>query len=410
MDPKETLTKRKLFANSIGFGNRLSLAEIRQAAESDPAGFMQKMYGAIEKRELDLQSFRLRDMFSALADVNVKTTMQIAGSERAITAGAFPLLVGGMAVAAINAAYEAVPTIGQDLVTEIEDSHKVTFIGAIHALDKNIDEVKETDPFPEISASEEKAEIRSKRNGRMLTVSAEAIEENQVADIVQRVNALGEIAADWIEEQTLARVCDAKGSATTSAAAPYVYRPNGAGTALYSTTANTPGVRAPLGTRIANNALVDEASLETCRLVLADMRNNRNKRIAIPMSECVLLVPSALVGTAAKTLHSEMTPGVFNEINNWGPRGLYQPQLRSTPKLDDISTSAWYLGMPRKQFIRKWKLKFEYVTLSGSTEAFLERRIAFQARIAWDCEIGATDYVYMVQNLASTIYVPSGSF
>jgi hypothetical protein len=270
-----------------------------------------------------------------------------------------------------------------------------------------VDEVREGEAFPEISATEEKVEIRHKRNGRSLSITAEAIEENEVADIVQRVNALGEIAADWVEEQTLSRVCDAKGSATTSGGAPYVYRPNGSGTALYSSTANTPGTRAPSGNRVASNALVDETDLDNARTVLAAMKNNRGKRIAIPMSECLLLVPDALVGAAAKILNSELVPGVENEVSNWGPRGQYRPKLLSSPKLDDISTTAWYLGAFRRQFIRKWKLRFEYVTLSGDTKDFLERRIAFQARIGWDVEIGATDYVYVVQNLSSTTFVPT---
>ena len=113
------------------------------------------------------------------------------------------------------------------------------------------------------------------------------------------------------------------------------------------------------------------------------------------------------MGAAAKILNSELVPGVENEVSNWGPRGQYRPKLLSSPKLDDISTTAWYLGAFRRQFIRKWKLRFEYVTLSGDTKDFLERRIAFQARIGWDVEIGATDYVYVVQNLSSTTFVPT---
>jgi len=89
-------------------------------------------------------------------------------------------------------------------------------------------------------------------------------------------------------------------------------------------------------------------------------------------------------------------------LNNWGPRGQWRPRLLSSPKLDDLSTTVWYFGWFQKQFIRKWKLRYETVTLGTNTESYLRSRLGFQARIAWDCEIGAVDYVYVMQNLSAT--------
>lgn len=394
--------KPRLISNvTVGERGRLSVEEIRTLAKADPKGFMDKVDLAIQRGDLSLAKVQdLKGMFRALADVEVPVVMDIgAGVQRTLTASAFPLLVGNLSVAAINAAYEAVPTIGEELVEDMEDNKRVTTIAAIHSMDKSIDTVKEDDDFPEISASEEKYEIRSKRNGRSLKISMEMIEENNVLDIVRRVNALGEIAGDYVEEQTLDRVTDRYGSAG-SPAEPYVFRLGGTGAALYSTSANTPGTRAPNGTRKASNALVDETDLENARAILASMKNSRGKRINIPVNQCVLLVPDALVNKAAKILNSELVPGEENAVNIWGPRGRYRPKLVSSPKLDDISASDWYLGNFKKQFIRKWKIRFEYVTLSGDMQAFLNRRTAFQARVAWDCEIGATDYVNVVQSQA----------
>ncbi len=386
-------------------GRGLSLSDLRHMAQKEPENFVRKIQAAVDSGKLRLRDLQdLRGLRQALADVMVPLLIDIDGAKRAITASAFPILTGSMAIAAINEAYQGVPTIGQDLVEEIEDPKKVTTIAAVETLDKNVDEVAETVDFPEVSANEEKIEIRHKRNGRKLTISAEAIQENEIADIVSRINALGIIAADWVEEQTLERVCDYYGSRGTPIE-PYVYRPNGTGTALYSATANTPGTRAPSGTRINTNVLTDETDLDNARVVLAAMRNGRGKAIGIPWSEVILLVPYALVGLASKVFNSELVPGVENEVSNYGPRGMWslpKERIKTTPKLDDISSTAWYLGAFRRQFVRKWKLRFEYVTLGMDTQAYLNSRIAFQARIAWDCEIGARDYVYCVQNLAAT--------
>jgi len=398
--------KRNLFRSNIsGGGRNLSIYDLRLLARNEPADFVRKIETGAAEGKLRLADLHdLRALFQGLADIQVPVTMEVAGTQRAITASAFPILTGTLAIAAINDAYNAVETIGEELVEEIEDNKKVTSIASVEALDKNVDEVKETADFPEIGTAEEKVEIRHKRNGRKLTISAEAVEENEIADIVSRINKLGEIASEWVEEQTLERVTDHYGS-KASAAEPYVYRPNGTGTALYSATANTPGTRAPSGTRIENNALVDDSDLDALRIRLAAMKNARGKRISIPWSQVKILVPYALLGTASKIFNSELVPGVENEVSNYGPRGkFYLPPERiiSSPKLDDLSASAWYGGAFQKQFRRKWKLRFEYVTLGMDTQAYLNSRIAFQARIAWDVEIGAVDYVYVVQSLSAT--------
>ncbi len=402
------------FQSNISVGGGLALADLRLAASNDPRGFYTRLLepmtdpatgkpvGLIPRGALTWKDVRdLKALFRALADVKVPVQVDVMGETRTIDSSAFPLLVGGLTQQLIEARYQAVPTIGGQLVEDFRDSKKVTTLGSVHAMDKKVQRVDEEKEFPEISASEEKYEIRSNRNGRKFSITAEAIEENDVAGIVQRLNALAYIAANWVEKQTLQRVCDLDGSAA-SPAEPYVMHRNGAAASIYSSTANTPGPRAPRGTRILNNALVDEEDLEAARSVLAGMKDQLGERISIPMSQCILLVPDALVGIANKIRNSELVPGEENALNAWGPRGSYQPRVLSSPKLDDISTTAWYLGMFAEQFKRKWKLDFEYVTLAGDTQAFLDKRIAFQARIAWDCEIGATDYVYVVQSLSGS--------
>lgn len=398
---------KQLFrTNLVPAGQGLSMYDLRSLAQNEPENFVRKLDAGVREGHLKLTDIKdWRSLYSALADVQVKVQMEdLSGTQRAITASAFPILTGTLAIAQINAAYNDVPSIGGELVTEMEDPKKVTTIASIHTLDKNVDEVKPPEDYPEIGVDEEKVEIRHKGNGRRLSIHADTISENEVADIVSRINALGVIAGEWTEEQTLERITDHFGSGA-SPAEPYVYRPAGSGTALYSATANTPGTRAPSGTRIESNALAAEADLTNARTRLRSMKNARGRRINIPWSEVHILVPDAVEGTLMTILNSVLVPGVENEMSNWGPQGKYYIPLNrvhSTPKLDDYSTTAWYMGAFRRQFTRKWKLRFEYVTLGQDTQAYLNSRIAFQARIAWDMEVGATDYVYVVQNLNAT--------
>jgi len=397
---------KKLFrTNLVPVGPSPSMYDLRSLARNEPENFVAKIQAGVDAGKLRLDQIRnWPALYQGLGDVQVPVSLEIGGARRSIMASAFPILTGTLAIAAINDAYNEVPSIGGNLVTEFEDPKKVTTIAAVHALDKQVDEIKPGDDYPEISAAEEKVEIRHKENGRRLSIHADSIAENEIADIVSRINALGLIAGEWVEEQTLSRVTDHYGS-KSSAAEPYVYRPNGVGTALYSATANMPGTRAPSGTRVNSNALQDETDLAAARTVLRAMKNARGRRINIPWSEVLIVVPDALLEKLMKILRSELVPGVFNEYSMWGPGGMFNipvERVQSSPKLDDLSSSAWYMGAFRQQFTRKWKLRFEYVTLGTDTQAYLNSRIAFQARIAWDVEIGATDYVFTIQSLSGT--------
>ena len=389
----------------ITHGPGLSIAALRQMAQNEPRAFAPKVQALCDGGKLLLSDLAdLRSLYRGLADVEVPVTAMVHGMQRTITSQAFPVLVGTAVVGAINAAADAVPTIGQFLVEDMDDDKKVTTLAQVETLDKDIEKVGETEDFPEIGARESTVEIRHRKNGRKLSISVEAILENNLADIASRVNKLGEIGTEWVEELTLERVTDHWGS-KGSAAEPYAYRPEGVGTALFSATANTPGTMAPSGNRKTSNAFVDYSDLEAARVLLASMKNERGRRMAAPRSEIALLVPDAILDKVLRVLNSEYTPGVENEKSNWGPGGMWNVpvgRVYSSPKLDDLSTSAWYYGCFTRQYRRKWKMRYEVVTLGMDTQAYLNSQIAFQARIAWDCEVGAVSYHNVIQNLSAS--------
>ena len=397
----------KLVSNIWTRGAGLSLSDLRTRAKNDTDGFAHFVEELATSGQLKLEDFRdLKALYQYLGDVRVRVNVRDqSGMMRAMTTSAFPLLTGTTVITAMNAAYEAYPSVGDRLVTEMEDNQKVTVIAALHpSADKDVDEVKELQEFPEVGAFEEYVHIRHRKNGRRLTLSMEMLTENRVGDFVGRVNYLGELAAEHVEELTLYRVTDYWGSGA-SPAEPYVYRPEGTGTALFSATANIPGTRTPSGTQIQNNALQNETDLQAFRTRIAAARNTRNKPLPYRWSDIVFLIPDALVDTMFQIVANEYVPGIENQRALFGPRGKYPitaDQIISTNKLDDLSTSAWYGGWPTKQFKRKWKMRFEYVTLGQDTQAYLDSQVAFQARIAWDCEVGATDYCWWYQNLSAT--------
>jgi len=389
----------------ITVGDRgLDAGGIRNLAEKNPSHFLAICQEMADEGEISWERVpNLGKLFHSLDAVDVVAQEPRCGEERTITASAFPVLCGALTVAGFNKAYAQQPTISQELVTEVNDNKRFSEYISLQSIDIDVDGVREGQDFPLIGAGEETFSIHHKRGGRRFQITSEAIEENDVSNIVRLVNALARLASNHIERQSLRRICDIDGSGS-SPAEPYALHWNKTGTALYQTSNSTLTQLPSDGNRYENNALVDTTDLDNARGRLAGMKDNNGERIYIPMSECTLLVPDALMATASKLVNSELEPGIANEMNNWGPAAKtgWRPRLLSSPMLDDLSATTWYLGWFDQQFTRKWKLQLEYATQSGNTPDFVRSRLAFEARIAWDVEVGATDYVYVIQNLSGT--------
>ena len=397
-----TTKKKPILSNIQVGGPGLDLPGLRSVALNYPKEFVARTQELIDQGALRWADVSdLRAMFNAFSDVPVQIQVDVHGQKRTISSSAFPVLSGNLTVAGINDAYMGVPTIGQELVQDFDSKKEtVTLVGLLSEVHSGL-ERKEGDPFPLVGAGEERYDILSAPKGLRMQITQEMIERNDIENIVQRVNFLGEVPAEQVEKQTLKRVTDHDGSAA-SGAEPYVLHLNKTGTALFQTANTTLTRLGSSGNRKTSNALVDLTDLENARALLAANKNSRGERIALPVSEMILLVPDALDFKAQTLLNSVYTPGVFNELNPWGPQGSRRPRLLSSPKLDDLSTSAWYMGNFRKQFKRKWSIRMEMVTMSGDVASYLRSRIAFEARVAWDCEVGAQDYVYVVQSLSGT--------
>jgi len=408
-------------------------ASLRNKAEADPEAYAE-LIRDLHRRRLHLTRSKragitvddrdaagfsfsetrdLKALHDALEDVEVRVTEP--GTQRAVTTSAFPLLVNGLMVAGITEAYEEVPAVGDMLVRDRQDPKPMSvFVGIVTDSKEDFRRESETGEFTQIGSGEERFLIDHLERGLQVVIPQRLIDENDVGGVTDRITNVGRIGRELQEEQILRRVTDNSGSAPTPAE-PFVLRGPlaNAGRAFFVTSNAAPMTRLPaLGNRIVNNALQDESDLETARVRIAGMLNSRGKRILFP-GVPTLLVPNALATRAFKILNSQLTPGVLNEANPFGPGGLFAgTRLLHTVKLDDLSATAWYYGYPQRVFVRKWKQPPEISTYSGTgTESYTRTREAIRVRLSWDMEIGATDAgVGWVQNLpASTAPARAGA-
>lgn len=325
------------------------------------------------------------------------------GQRNVITAAALPVLVSSLNSAYMVERLAAFPSVVDRLVTEIDDMQETTtIVGHLSDGVKEQEQTIETEEWPHIGAASEKYKIGHLRNGRQIAFSQDLIDRSNIPGIVDRLNVLADVARELIEKRGIRAIFDYYGSKATPAQ-PYVMDRNGTAAALYTTTPIV-AARVPGGTELQNNALVSDANLEAARAILAAYANERGFPVALPMSMCQLVVPDALAAVASTITRSEYVPGNVNELNNWGPRGAYQPEVISSPYIDKfVSTSAWLLGDVRGQFVRKWLRRPEVATIGGTgTEAYVRTREGFRVSLNWDCEYGVRTFDRVLRNLAAT--------
>lgn len=353
--------------------------------------------GKLRWEDVDLQQ-----LFAATIELPCQVQAFIPGlGKRSLQASAFPILTGLLTTELLERPDDSSKTIYQEITTprptNKDTVHLVRIIGgdSSHIGGKRRNE---GDPYPLMTSGEERLQVDTIDDGRRLAIGAKVLETNDKAGFMDQVNGLRRWANNRRDVVSILRVYDVYGSGGTPAT-PYVYRPNGSGTALYTTT-TTAHRRAPSGTRVTNNPIVAKENLQALINVLAAMKDEDGYVISM-LDELELLAPHALASTIDTLLMSEMTPGVENEINPFGPRGRYRIRPIISPKIDSFTTTSVILGRSiKRQFQLVSRIDMEYVSMPASLQDFLRTRLAFEARIADEFEVGASDHNRCVQSLS----------
>lgn len=405
---------KKMFETGIEVSPKPSLSELKEYIHSDPQGCMGRLKEFIETGKIRLEDIpSMKALYQATAeqDVTVYEKNKTLDKQFAVTTSAFPVLTSLLGAQVVNDEAMNAPTISDQLVTDMDSPKKVELLAKIVTENTKgvygAEGVPEDKDYPRMKFGEDWVMVNHRNDGRIIEVSQDTLDEMSGGALALMLRKQGKWAINTVEHLTLDAVCDRTGSKTTSPHVPYVYMPKGTGTGLYSASANTPSTRTPSGTRVANAALTNETDINEALAVLATHLDDQGNRIALDYSQLVLLAPFALEATAFYYTRSQLTPQIQNEVNIYGPGGPRQLKVLSSTYLDGMSATAWYLGNFKESFLRKWKLRYEYVTAGVTAIEYLRRRTAFQARIAFDVCTGAIQETGVVQCLSSTTYTPS---
>lgn len=322
----------------------------------------------------------------------------------------FPTLTGLLLEKKVMEAYEAAALIGDQLVTPMQSSQQISRVPGAFVLG-NMHDIEPGMPYEHDGDVEEKwVQIEGKKRGAILDVTWEAVKFDQTGLVLNRAARFGNRAAIDREQRILWTIMDI----TVAGVNYWAWYPSVAGvitrTALWS--AAVAGGAHPQSNLIAH-ALQNWTDLDAAQLQLALMQDDNGDPILNDPK--ILLVPKSLDTTAKRLINNSMLPAMRHQAAGDSPNEANPFANRftvlSSALFDAQSTTEWYLGDFKKQFIEKIVIPLQVLTRPmANTDDEFERDIVAQYKVRHYTQVGAVDYRFCVKSLGTYGVCPSESY
>jgi len=291
----------------------------------------------------------------------------------AVSSDLFPVITGEIISAKIIAGYESIRKIGDQLTTTVTSNLKIANYAGFTAA-SGPDKVLEGAPYNDSGLEEKWSQISHTKYGRIISVTEEAIKFDQTGQLLVRAGAIGEKAALYKERLIVEGVQDINNT---------VFKPAGVATAYYRTTAS--------GDRKVNSVASNpfgEAGLLAAKKIMDAMTDEEGDYIMLSIGQLVGLFPVDLEVRVKQMLQSTLVPeGVENAVNTW--KGWFNPL--ASPYVSAQSTSTWYLGDFKKDFIWSEVWPLQTFTAKPGHEDEFNRDIKSKTKVRFYGEVGAID-------------------
>lgn len=292
--------------------------------------------------------------------------------------------------------------IGDKLVTVIPSSLRNTRIAGFRAL-AGPTEVAEGHSYEESTFEEKFVTSQESKPGRILSINEELIAFDQTGEINRRAMALGYYLRQERERTIVRAVTDAD-----AAAGKYVYRPSGAGQALYAAdgsnrnfVGDSNSTSPDFNTAIP---LVDWTDVEEvlnyrATEVKDDRIDGDQRPIVVPAKQ--MLVPEALRGTARSIVNStEINVATADGETRFANPVHNMLEVLSSPFVDEQGAAAksdWYLGDFKRQFVwtEIWPVQ-TFLQRSESSAAF-ERDVVLRVKARYYGGMSAVDTAFVTK-------------
>ncbi len=304
-------------------------------------------------------------------------------------------------------AFNAFPKIGDQLVTPFNSKLELSRIPGAD-LKSNMRDVEPGMPYHHDADIEEKyVTIEGKKRGDILDITEEAIMFDQTGLVMREASMFGERAAIDREKKIMYNVQDV----TVNNVNYFSYRPSGTRVALYQ---GTVLVTHPYSNLI-DHRLQHWTDLDHAKTQFTTMRDAQGEPIFVQPK--ILLVPLALETVAERLIRNALLPAarIGTAVPGDSPMEANpfadKYTVLASPYVDIVSTSAWYLGDFKKQFLEKVVYPIQVLTRRDTKNDYAwERDIVAQYKIRYYTEPGAVDYKYVVKSRGTYGTCPDESY
>lgn len=292
--------------------------------------------------------------------------------------------------------------IGDKLVTVMSSRVRGAKIAGYRALSGPTD-VAEGHPYEESTFGEKWVSTEETKQGRILSINEELIGFDQTGEINRRAMALGFYLRQERERTIVRAVTDAD-----AATGKFVYRPNGAGTALYATSGahrnwigagNTTSPGFATAIPLVDWTDIDAALHYRATEVKDDRVDGTQRPIVAPARQ--LLVPERLRGVARSVIHStEIT--VTNDAQETRFANPVQGLLEvlSSPFVDEQGGQAvndWYVGDFRRQFVWSEIWPVQTFLQKAESESAFDRDVVLRVKVRYYGGVSAVDTAFVTK-------------
>ena len=253
-----------------------------------------------------------------------------------VTAGAFSIITGSLLSSVVIPKFDDVAKKMDQLFTKFTSTQKTDTIPGFTETDDPV-ELNEREPYPDAGLAEKYVTMGAQKEGRMISLTEEAILHDQTNMLLIRAQDIAERTAQ-IREKKLARIISDSDTKT--------WYPANTATAFWAS---------GTGGNCVTNSLTSNASITAARTKLLGQTGDRGMRIEGTIK--IIAVPEALLVTALEILNSQLIPkSSNNDINVWnassGAMGA-GIQVVSSQWFDALSTTTWFAGDFKRQFYEK---------------------------------------------------------
>jgi|GEM_PF-658401 len=377
------------------------------------AGFYHKVVDLLNEKELSPDDFSYHELADACGVLHQLRSLREAQafpevsresvnhllreSNPGVSSSLFQVVTGELIGRKVIEGYEDdTGFIGDRLVTVVPSRFRNSRIAGFRAL-SGPTEVAEGHPYEESTFDEKFVTSQESKQGRILSIQEELITFDQTGEINRRAMALGYYLRQERERTIVRAVTDAD-----AAASKFVYRPSGAGQALYRTdgsnrnyigAGNTTSADFDSSVPLQNWTDVETALHYRATQVKDDRVDGTSRPIVAPVKQ--LLVSERLRGTARSIIHStevqmqteDGQTNVANPVHNL-------LEVLSSPFLDEqgeTASQAWYLGDFRRQFLWTEIWPVQTFLQRSDSEAAFDRDVVLRVKARYFGGVSAVD-------------------